>query len=123
MCVIMAGTPWDGFRFYGPFDSGTDAEQYQSKHLYHCDFWWIVPLEKRCDMRKSLTSRLVQAADGLRLLRSDVNRLAESILTDDNGISEVSYLRLCAVFDRLGGMPELNVDATDSRWYIPERSV
>lgn len=74
-------------------------------------------------MRTSLTSRLVQAADGLRLLRSDVNRLAESILTDDNGISEVSYLRLCAVFDRLGGMPELTIDATDGRWYMPERSM
>jgi len=74
-------------------------------------------------MRTSLTSRLVHAADDLRLLRSDVNRLAESILAEDHGISEVSYLRLRAVFDRLGGMPELNVDATDGRWYIPERSV
>jgi hypothetical protein len=46
MCVIMAGTPWDGFRFYGPFAHGEEAEQYQSKHLYECDFWWIVPLEK-----------------------------------------------------------------------------
>jgi hypothetical protein len=46
MYVIMAGTPWDGFRVYGPFDNGAEAEQYQSEHLYKCDFWWIVPLEK-----------------------------------------------------------------------------
>jgi hypothetical protein len=46
MCVIMAGTPWDGFRFYGPFANGAEAEQYQGEHLYKCDFWWIVPLEK-----------------------------------------------------------------------------
>jgi hypothetical protein len=46
MCVIMAGTPWTGFRFYGPFANGAEAEQYQGEHLYKCDFWWIVPLEK-----------------------------------------------------------------------------
>lgn len=46
MYVIMAGAPWEGFRFYGPFANGAEAEQYQSQHLYKCDFWWIVPLEK-----------------------------------------------------------------------------
>jgi hypothetical protein len=46
MCVILAGTPWDGFKVYGPFANGAEAEQYQSEHLYQQDFWWIVPLEK-----------------------------------------------------------------------------
>jgi len=46
MCVILAGAPWEGFKVYGPFRDGIDAEQYQSKHLYACDFWWIMPLAK-----------------------------------------------------------------------------
>ena len=47
MCVILAGAPWEGFRVYGPFAKETDAEEYQNKHLIGCDFWWIVPLERK----------------------------------------------------------------------------
>jgi hypothetical protein len=72
-------------------------------------------------MQTSLTNRLVRAADDLRRLRADLNNLAVSLLTDREGISGDAYLLLRSVFDRVGGMPELNVDATDGRWYIPER--
>lgn len=71
-------------------------------------------------MRTSLTSRLVHAADDLRLLRSDLNSLAVALLTDENGISEEADRLLRSVFDRVGGMPNLNVDATDGRFYLPE---
>jgi|688.fasta_scaffold120433_11 hypothetical protein len=71
-------------------------------------------------MRTSLTGRLVRAADDLRRLRSDLNSLAVALLTDDNGISQESYGLLRSVFARVGGMPALNVDATDGRFYIPE---
>jgi hypothetical protein len=46
MVAIMAGTPWSGYRFYGPFDNSDQAESYQSEHLYSEDFWWIVELQK-----------------------------------------------------------------------------
>jgi hypothetical protein len=46
MCVILAGAPWEGFKVYGPFSDGIEAEQYQSERLYACDFWWIMPLAK-----------------------------------------------------------------------------
>lgn len=46
MCVIVCGAPWDGMKIYGPFADGTEAEQYQSQHLYGEDFWWIMPLTK-----------------------------------------------------------------------------
>jgi len=71
-------------------------------------------------MRTSLTSRLVHAADDLRLLRADLNSLAVALLTDENGISEEADRLLRSVFDRVGGMPNLNVDATDGRLYLPE---
>jgi hypothetical protein len=56
-------------------------------------------------------------------VRADVNNLAVSLLNDDNGISTESYDLLNALFARLGGMPKLwqQVDATDGRWYIPNR--
>jgi hypothetical protein len=66
---------------------------------------------------------LVRVADDLRMLRADLNELALVLLNDDNGISEDAYVRLRMLFDRVGGMPELNVDATDGRWYIPNRSM
>jgi hypothetical protein len=71
-------------------------------------------------MRASLTGRLVRAADDLRRLRSDLNSLAVALLTDGDGVSEEAYGLLRSVFDRVGGMPNLNVDATDGRFYIPE---
>jgi len=71
-------------------------------------------------MRTSLTGRLVRAADDLRLLRADLNSLAVALLTDENGISEEADRLLRSVFDRVGGMPNLNVDATDGRFYLPE---
>jgi hypothetical protein len=74
-------------------------------------------------MRTSLTARLVHAAEDLRLLRADVNTLAMCLLDDDNGISEQAYMTLAAVCERLGGMPQLNVDVTDGRYYIPNRSM
>jgi|LakMenEpi03Aug12_release.lakeMendotaPanAssembly.Ray.scaffolds.fasta_scaffold680670_2 hypothetical protein len=70
-------------------------------------------------MRTSLTSRLVHVTEDLRLLRSDLNSLAVALLTDENGISEEASRLLSSVFDRLGGMPALKVDATDGRFYIP----
>jgi hypothetical protein len=70
----------------------------------------------------SLTATLTSANDILRALRADANELAVSLLDDDNGISTESYELLTVLFARLGGMPELNVDATDGRWYIPNRS-
>jgi hypothetical protein len=42
------------------------------------------------------------------------------LLTDGDGVSEESYRLLRSVFDRVGGMPALNVDATDGRFYLPE---
>jgi hypothetical protein len=63
---------------------------------------------------------LVHAADDLRLLRSDLNSLAVALLTDENGISEEADRLLRSVFDRVGGMPNLRVDATDGRFYLPE---
>jgi hypothetical protein len=74
-------------------------------------------------MRTSLTSRLVHVTEDLRLLRSDLNSLAVALLTDENGISEEASRLLSSVFDRLGGMPNLNVDATDGRFYIPTEEV
>lgn len=74
-------------------------------------------------MRASLTSRLVHVTEDLRLLRSDVNSLAVALLTDENGISEEASRLLSSVFDRLGGMPNLNVDSTDGRFYIPAEEV
>ncbi len=74
-------------------------------------------------MRASLTSRLVHVTEDLRLLRSDLNSLAVALLTDENGISEEASRLLSSVFDRLGGMPNLNVDATDGRFYIPAEEV
>jgi hypothetical protein len=44
--AIMAGTPWYGYRFYGPFDNFDQAENYQALHLQSEDFWWIVDLIK-----------------------------------------------------------------------------
>ena len=46
MCAVMAGSPWDGFRLFGPFATSDEAEEYQSKHLYGEDFWWIVDLKR-----------------------------------------------------------------------------
>jgi hypothetical protein len=46
MCVILVGTPWGGFKVHGPFARDSEAEQYQAKHLFAEDFWWIVPLER-----------------------------------------------------------------------------
>jgi hypothetical protein len=74
-------------------------------------------------MRTSLTSRLVHVTEDLRLLRSELNSLAVALLTDENGISEEASRLLSSVFDRLGGMPNLNVDATDGRFYIPAEEV
>jgi len=71
-------------------------------------------------MRTSLTGRLVYAADDLRILRDCLHKLAASILTDSNGISTESYTLLCRVFERVGGMASIKVDATDGRFYIPE---
>jgi len=71
-------------------------------------------------MQASVTGRLVRAADDLRRLRADLNSLAVCLLTDGDGVSEESYRLLRSVFDRVGGMPALNVDATDGRFYIPE---
>jgi len=34
MCVILAGAPWEGFKVYGPFSDGIEAEQYQSERLH-----------------------------------------------------------------------------------------
>jgi hypothetical protein len=56
-------------------------------------------------------------------LRSDLNNLAILLLDDDNGISTDAYHALVSVFSSVGGMPELNADATDGRWYIPNRSM
>lgn len=44
--AIMAGTPWDGFKLYGPFGNEEEAEQYQNDFLFSTDFWWIMLLEK-----------------------------------------------------------------------------
>jgi hypothetical protein len=74
-------------------------------------------------MRASLISRLVHVTEDLRLLRSDLNSLAVALLTDENGISEEASRLLSSVFDRLGGMPNLNVDGTDGRFYIPTEEV
>ena len=46
MQIIMAGAPWRGFRFFGPFADSDEAEQYQQRYLFAEDFWWIMPLEK-----------------------------------------------------------------------------
>ncbi len=69
---------------------------------------------------QSITGRMLKAADDLRLLRADLNSLAVALLTDENGISEEADRLLRTVFDRVGGMPHLNVDATDGRFYLPE---
>lgn len=46
MCVILAGAPWDGFTVYGPFATEEEAGEYQAKHLFSEDFWWIVPMRR-----------------------------------------------------------------------------
>jgi hypothetical protein len=50
VCVIVCGAPWAGWKIYGPFADGIEAEEYQGQHLYGEDFWWIMPLAKEvCD--------------------------------------------------------------------------
>jgi hypothetical protein len=76
----------------------------------------------RCDM-VTLTGRLMLAVDELRELRAEVNDLALLLLDSDDGITEGQYVALAAVMNRLGGMPDLKVDVTDGRYYIPNRSM
>jgi hypothetical protein len=71
----------------------------------------------------TLTGRLIRAAEDLQQLRAEVNTLALLLLDGDDGITEGQYLALEAVMLRLGGMPELRVDATDGRYYLPNRSM
>lgn len=42
----MAGDPWTGFKFHGPFDTENDALKYAEDHMSHKEFWWIITLEK-----------------------------------------------------------------------------
>ena len=70
----------------------------------------------------SITTQHREFGDSLRQLRADLADLAHSLLDDDQGISEDSYMLLRQVFDRVGGMPALSVDATDGRMNIPNRS-
>lgn len=46
MFAIMCGSPWSGYRFYGPFENSDEADIYQNNNLFMEDFWWIVELEK-----------------------------------------------------------------------------
>jgi len=71
----------------------------------------------------TLTGRLMLAVDELRELRAEVNDLALLLLDSDDGITEGQYVALAAVMNRLGGMPDLKVDVTDGRYYIPSRSM
>lgn len=73
-------------------------------------------------MRTSLTSRMIYAADDLRILRDCLHRLAESLLKDGSGISTESYTLLRRVFERVGGMATIKVDIADGRLYIPEEA-
>jgi hypothetical protein len=71
-------------------------------------------------MRRSLTVRLLHAADDLQLLRADLNRLTVALLIDGDGVSEEAYRLLRSVFDRVGGMPFLSADSKDGRFRIPQ---
>ncbi len=71
----------------------------------------------------TLTGRLLRAAEDLQQLRAEVNNLALLLLDNDDGLTEDQYHALSAVMYRLGGMPELTVDVTDGRYYLPNRSM
>lgn len=70
----------------------------------------------------SITKQHRESGDSLRQLRADLADLAYSLMDDDQGISEDSYMLLRQVFDRVGGMPALPVNATDGRMYLSNRS-
>ena len=70
----------------------------------------------------SITKQHRELGDSLRYLRADLADLAHSLMDDDQGISEDSYMLLRQVFDRVGGMPALSVDATYGRMHMPNRS-
>lgn len=68
----------------------------------------------------TLTGRLVRAADDLRELRIDLHNLSLLLLQDDAGMSHDAYTRLELVFQRVGGLAEINArERDDGRFYIP----
>lgn len=73
-------------------------------------------------MRTSLTGRIANATEDLKLLRDDLNNLSIALLITGDGISEEAYRLLRSVFDRVGGMAFLSADATDGRFHITEEA-
>lgn len=45
MCIVIMGTPIDGFRYFGPFDSFADALAWIDNGPTPDEPYWIVTLE------------------------------------------------------------------------------
>lgn len=42
--MIVVGNPSEGFEYYGPFDSRTDAVEWASDDCEGAD-WWVIPIK------------------------------------------------------------------------------
>ena len=74
-------------------------------------------------MRHSLTARVANLSDDVRMLRITVNALALCLLDDDHGISQPALDHLQLLLRIVGGVAIGQVDATDGRFYLSREEV
>ena len=53
LCVVVTGTPAEGFRVIGPFQQPHYASEWADTWLDSLD-WWVLPLEHENDIQEEV---------------------------------------------------------------------